>query len=510
MKNIVETHERVKDFDWSFSYSDKPKRYPTRYKVPPKTKDPFRHLIRDYCSMEQEKDDRQYGAMSDVIARSGMPGKASERWMEIMKLVLPITCFGEYAAMKSCGQLIDTVDNAELRQGYLAQTIDEVRHVNQQAHLARYFAKHAPDPQGFAQGFKLRSRTIQARAGQAALSGFFNADPIEGAINLQVVTETAYTNPLFVAVTEIAAANGDETTPTVFLSVQSDEARHMANGYSTLAAVVSNPDNLPHLEKDFDRAFWRQHNFLDPFLGAVYDYFQENRSSSYLEKWEEWIADDWAGAYIAKLEPFGLKAPRWFDSARANMPWVGHTAMMLIAAAWPMMFWRFDPMTERDFEWFEKKYPGWYNHFGSFWEDYARIADPKEGAIPMQLFDRLPPLCNCCHMPCALPRPDIATLRVRMINDRKLAFCSEACEHIFREEPHRYLGNPTLFEEFDGVDMADFIEHGGFLRADGKTLIAQPTLKWDKPWTIDDIRALKIELRDPLRDLPVDEVGVAA
>ena len=183
--------------------------------------------------------------------------------------------------------------------------------------------------------------------------------------------------------------------------------------------------------------------------------------------------------------------------------------MMLIAAAWPIMFWRFDPMTERDFEWFEKKYPGWYEHYGKFWEDYARITDPKEGTIPMELFDSLPPLCRTCHMPCALPRPDIATMRVRMIDDRKHAFCSEACEHIFLEEPHRYLGNPTLFEEFDGVDMADFIEQGGFLRADGKTLIAQPTLKRDRQWTIDDIRALKIELRDPLRDLPVDEVKAA-
>ena len=27
MKNIVETHERVKDFDWNFSYNGKPKRY---------------------------------------------------------------------------------------------------------------------------------------------------------------------------------------------------------------------------------------------------------------------------------------------------------------------------------------------------------------------------------------------------------------------------------------------------------------------------------------------------
>jgi hypothetical protein len=70
--------------------------------------------------------------------------------MEIMKAVLPIINFGEYAAMKSTGQLIDTIANAELRQGYLAQMLDEVRHTHQEAYLTRYFARHASDPEGFA------------------------------------------------------------------------------------------------------------------------------------------------------------------------------------------------------------------------------------------------------------------------------------------------------------------------------------------------------------------------
>ena len=46
-----------------------------------------------------------------------------------------------------------------------------------------------------------------------------------------------------VAVLEKAATrHGDEATPTTFLSVQSDEARHMANGYATLAAIASVPE----------------------------------------------------------------------------------------------------------------------------------------------------------------------------------------------------------------------------------------------------------------------------
>jgi hypothetical protein len=410
MRNLIEAHNRVKEFDWEPSYARKPVRYPTKYQIPAKTKDPFRHLLRDYFAMEEEKDHRQYGALEDALARGGAPAQAEPRWMEGMKAVLSILNFGEYAAMKCCGQLIDTIENAELRQGYMAQMLDEVRHVNQEAYLGRYFTKHARDPEGFAQSFQARGHNLFHRAARAALEAFFVGDPIEGALNLQVVAETAYTNAIFVALTEVAAANGDQATPTVFLSIQSDEARHMANGYATLAAVVSNPANLGHLQADFDRAFWRQHAFLDSFLGVVYDYFQARRTSSYGERWQQWIAGDWVGSYIAKLEPFGLKVPRWFAHAQERMQWLGHTAAMFGFATWPLHYWRFEPLSEADMEWFERKYPGWYSYYGSFWQQYRELCDPRQGALPLTaLFESLPPLCRVCQLPCVLPRPDRST-----------------------------------------------------------------------------------------------------
>jgi Methane/Phenol/Toluene Hydroxylase len=104
MRNLIEAHNRAKDFDWETSYVEKPVWYPTKYEIPAKTKDPFRHLVRDYLSMEEEKDNRQYGSMEDALARGQASSKAEPRWMEIMKAVLPIINFGEYAAMKSTGQ----------------------------------------------------------------------------------------------------------------------------------------------------------------------------------------------------------------------------------------------------------------------------------------------------------------------------------------------------------------------------------------------------------------------
>jgi 1,2-phenylacetyl-CoA epoxidase catalytic subunit/YHS domain-containing protein len=501
MRDLVEAHNRIKDFDWDFSYVQKPNWYPTKYSIPPRTKDPFRHLVRDYVTMEEEKDNRQYGALEDALARINSPATANQRWIEILKVLLPILNFGEYAAIKCSGQLIETIDNAELRQGYMAQMLDEVRHVNQEAYLGRYMTRYAADPEGFAQAFKLRGTNMFYRAGRAAFETFFVGDPIEGALSLQVVGETAYTNVIFVALTEIAALNGDQVTPTVFLSIQSDETRHMANGYSTLAALVSNPDNLPKLQQDFDDMFWRQHAFLDCFGGAVWDYFQSKRGSSYIEKWNQWLRHDWSGCYIERLAPFGLNVPASFAAAAERIKWLGHTTAMVGFAAWPLQFWRFDPPNEADMEWLEAKYPGWYDFYGKFWIDYRRMADPANRTIPIMAMDSLPPLCRVCQMPCVYPRPDISTARIKEHGGRHHAFCSAKCEAIFDRAPQRYLGYKTFYELYDGCDLADYIAANGLLRADGKTLIAQPTLDPEKMWTIDDIRSLHYEIRDPLRQL---------
>ena len=34
-------------------------------------------------------------------------------------------------------------------------------------------------------------------------------------------------------------------------------------------------------------------------------------------------------------------------------------------------------MTDEDFEWFEYKYPGWYDKYGKWWENYSRLATPN-------------------------------------------------------------------------------------------------------------------------------------
>ena len=503
-------HDRVKDLDWEPDYVFGEARYPTRYKIPKKTKDPFKHLVRQYCAMEREKDDRVYGSVSDVCTRTRSVAKVEERWGEAMKLMLTAVPVAEYAVQKSMALLIEAVDNAELRQGYLAQMMDEQRHYSQEYYLARYFAKYWKDPHGFAMGIKHKSQNLFFRPFRAGfVDTMVNGDPIMACLGHPLIAETAYTNPLFVAVTELAAANGDDVTPSVFLSIQSDEVRHMANGYATLSALLTEPDNLPILQEDLDDLWWQTSRFFDPFLGVIYDYFPKVRGSkSWAEYWDEWIWEDFGGSYMARLEPFGLRPPATFGQSRDNVRVAQHQAAMFAYAAWPLQFFRFDVPTPADFEWLEGKYPGYWDENSAFWEMYEAMADPAEGAAVLGVLGsigRLPTLCRMCQMPAIFPKISEPTERIVKKGDRWEAFCSVECERIFDKAPHRYMGYTPFFERYDGWDLADIVIDQGLVRADGKTLVGQPRLDTERMWTVEDLRRCEVTIEDPVR-LYVEEM----
>ena len=236
------------------------------------------------------------------------------------------------------------------------------------------------------------------------LSHFIVGDPIQCAFTLQVVAETAFTNVVFVATPDVAARNGDFTLPTTYLSVQSDEARHISNGYATLLTVLQDDHNAPLIERDLQQAFWINHAFIDVFSAVVIEYFSKDRSDpeSFLDKWDRWVRDDWHRAYIMKLGKLGLDIPPdMFERARERLvDGLHHRHAILAFAGWPLSFWRFDPLDERDFEWFEAKYPGWYAQYGGFWEAFRQGADPRNGFLPLDFINMAPPFCWTCQGLC--------------------------------------------------------------------------------------------------------------
>ena len=495
--DFIQAHEKVKGFEWEPSYVDIKPRYETKFFIPKKGRDPFRHLMRDYMIMEAEKDDRQYGFL-DGATRMDNPNHAEQRWIEGTKVFLAAFPIPEYTAGKCMGLLIEAVDNQELRQGYLAQLLDEVRHYQQLLYLDRFFTKNYHDPEGFNGCMRRAGDNFVCTSARAAAELFCANDPIEGAICLQVIGETAFTNPIFVGLPKLAALNNDHALPSVMLSIQSDESRHMANGYATLVTLLGDDRNIPLIQDAFDKYFWRIDRFVGPAVGFLADYASVNKGDPYREMFKQWVVDDWIGSYIAKLEKFGLRAPKCIQESMFTSNWISHTTMQLFYATWPLQFWRMQAPTELDVEWLNKQYPEWDKYYGAFWKEARRMADPAEGRLPLQLFPSMPPLCQVCLLPCVFPRPDISTARVVKIEGKKRAFCSDTCQWMYDLEPNRYNNYSNWYERFDGWDLADVIVELGYVRKDGKTLLAQPHLSKERMWTVDDIRRVGYTIRNPL------------
>ena len=166
--NLESIHEKAKSYDWPFTVGDQRPKFPSKFIIPPKGKDPFRTLIRDYMKMEAEKDDRVHGFL-DAAVRMRTADRADPRLMETLKLTLQALTYAEYAAVVTSGMLISSVQNQEMRLGYQAQMMDEMRHTQLEMALRNYYVKHWEDPAGYDIA---QQALYQVPAGLIGIGGF--------------------------------------------------------------------------------------------------------------------------------------------------------------------------------------------------------------------------------------------------------------------------------------------------------------------------------------------------
>lgn len=164
---------------------------------------------------------------------------------------------------------------------------------------------------------------------------------------------------------------------------------------------------------------------------------------------------------------------------------------------WMFNGWRFDPLTERDFEWFEKKYPGWYSKFGKYWEDYRRLAIPGAGQAPPCLANighSVPYTCYTCLLPIVI-RDEI---EIAEHDGQVYTYCSDTCKWIHEtslkgdDVPMIRFAPPRarmFTEQHAGKSLKETLQDAGLVRSDGKTLVPQPHLIFDDKymWTLDHL-----------------------
>ncbi|WP_442581346.1 aromatic/alkene/methane monooxygenase hydroxylase/oxygenase subunit alpha [Mesorhizobium sp. ASY16-5R] len=504
--SVGEATKKIADLGWNPSYVQEAMTFPTDYKINKAPRDPMKQVLRSYFPMQEEKDNRVYGAL-DAALRGDMFRNVEPRWVEWMKLFLAIIPFPEISAARSMAMVARIAPGEELRTGFTMQMIDEFRHSTIQMNLKKWYMENYIDPAGFDITEEAFGKCYATTIGRQFAEGFITGDTMTAAcMYLTVVAETAFTNTLFVAMPSEAARNGDYALPTVFLSVQSDESRHIGNGHSLLMAALKEPENHLLLERDLRYAFWQNHAIVDAAIGTFIEYGTTNRDKnkeSYAEMWHRWIYEDYYRTYMLPLEKYGIKVHHddvqaaWERITKKNYV---HKVGQFFAVGWPVNFWRIEAQTDKDFEWFEHKYPGWYAEFGDFWKWYAKLSHKGEKVL---LFNSdvgyvYPHRCWSCLVPCLI-REDMV---VGEINGELYTFAHELDrwttmvafndEYEGRATPAmgRFSGKREWETLYDGWDLADAIVDLNFVRSDGKTLVPQPHLRFDdkEMWTLDDVR----------------------
>ena len=299
-QSVAKAHQKIQELAWEPLYHEPVSQYGTDYTFQKAAKkDPLKQVLRSYFPMQEEKDHRVYGAQDGAI-RGNMFRQVQERWLEWQKLFLSIIPLPEISAARAMPLLFRTVPNPELHNGQAIQMIDEVRHSTIQQNLKRLYMNNYIDPAGFNSSLRNFQNDYCGTIGRQFAEGFITGDAITAAsIYLTIVAETAFTNTLFVAMPAEAAANGDYLLPTVFHSVQSDESRHISNGYATLLMALADESNHQLLERDLRYAWWNNHRVVDAAIGTFIEYGTKDRRKdreSYAEMWRRWIYDDYAGA----------------------------------------------------------------------------------------------------------------------------------------------------------------------------------------------------------------------
>ena len=480
--------------------------FPTDYKIKKAPRDPMKQVLRSYFPMQEEKDNRVYGAL-DAALRGDMFRNVEPRWVEWMKLFLAIIPFPEISAARSMAMVGRLAPGEELRTGFTMQMVDEFRHSTIQMNLKKWYMENYIDPAGFDITEAAFGKCYATTIGRQFAEGFVTGDAITSAnVYLTVVAETAFTNTLFVAMPSEAARNGDYALPTVFLSVQSDESRHIGNGHSLLMAMINDPDNHLLLERDLKYAFWQNHAIVDAAIGTFIEYGTTNRDKnkeSYAELWHRWIYEDYYRTYMLPLEKYGIKihhddvAAAWDRIVKKNYV---HKTAQFFSVGWPVNFWRIEAQTEQGLRVVRAQVSRLVRRVRQLLEVVRASSATGRDQHPVQRGHGLRLSASLLELHGALPDPRGFLLRRGRRQDVHLLLGSLPLDPQGRVR-RRIRGPPDAGDGplqrparvgdcYHGWDLADAIKDLGFVRDDGKTLMPQPHLHFDdsKMWTLDDVR----------------------
>ena len=201
--------------------------------------------------------------------------------------------------------------------------------------------------------------------------------------------------------------------------------------------LEQDPANLPIVQGWIDKWFWRGFRLLG-VVGTLMDYMLPKRVMSWREAWNIYGVEN-GSALFRDLARYGIKPPRNWDDAEAAVDHMSHQFMLaLYQYSFGTAFHSWIPSAE-DMDWLAKKYPTTFDqYYRPRWEHLRKL---KEAGTPFANFG-LAKLCQTCQIPTVYTEPgDPTRLAQREVEYKgeKYHFCSEGCQHIFENEPEKYI-----------------------------------------------------------------------
>ena len=431
----------TRDLAWDTTYQPKEKVYPNadyegiRIHDWDKWEDPFRLTMDAYWKYQAEKERKLYAIIDAYSQSNGHLGVTDARYLNAIKIFLTAVTPLEYMAHRGFAHVGRAFPGAGARVACQMQAIDEMRHAQTQIHSLSNYNKYY---NGFHDAPHMFDRVWYLSVPKSFFEDAITAGPFEFIVSVGFSFEYVLTNLLFVPFVSGAAYNGDMGTMTFGFSAQSDEARHMTLGLECIKFILEqDPANLPIVQRWIDKWCWRGVRLLS-IVAMMMDYMLPKRVMSWKEAWEIYFEEN-GGALFKDLARYGIRMPDCCEQIRQEKDHLSHQVWATFynyGGATDFHTWM---PTEDEMQWLSQKYPDTFDKYYRPRFEFWREQQEKGNRFYNKT---LPMLCQTCQIPMLFTEPGDPTkicYRERDYKGNKYHFCSDHCQHIFDNEPEKYV-----------------------------------------------------------------------
>lgn len=409
--------------------------------------EPYKVSYREYVRVQREKDASAYSVKA-ALSRSDFYKTAGPDWMGILKMhygAIPLT---EYQACGMQGMMARFAKAPGNRNMSVFGMMDEMRHAQIQLYFPHELLR-ADRQFDWAHEAHHTKNWLIIGGRHCFDDVMMTRDAVTTAILTPFSFETAFTNLQFVGLAADAASVGDFTFANLITSIQSDEARHAQIGFPNLEILIRN-GHKAEAQQIVDIGFWRLWRIFAVLTGVPMDYYipLDKRENSFKEFMYEWVIRQ----YDRQLMDLGLERPWYWDIFLDDIENHHHCQQGGIWSWRPTMWWHPVPgVSPKERDWLEKKYPGWNESFGYYWD--VIIDSLLSGHEELTRQETFPIICNMCQIPVAhRPGPPWRARVYPLEHEgRRYHFCTPVCRWIFETDPERYKKHESLVDRiFNG------------------------------------------------------------